>query len=93
MSKCINVTISDGSVIRVNVADGVTELDQQDIQALESYVAYVKAQRYWGKKRLVEMPCLNCHKQVWAPKNSDEAKGIFNVFCNGDCEDEYAAKQ
>ena len=41
----------------------------------------------------VELPCLNCGKVHRFLTNSNEAKGIFNVFCNGECEDKYAFKQ
>jgi hypothetical protein len=50
VSHCIPVTLSDGSVVSANVDDGVTELEPEDIQALEEWVAFVKARR--AKKRL-----------------------------------------
>lgn len=46
----------------------------------------------------VKLPCLECGK-IWEfDQNSNEANGIFNVFCPGetednDCEDKYAFKQ
>lgn len=40
----------------------------------------------------IEMPCLHCGK-VWEfPLDSNQARGIFNVFCDGECEDKYAAR-
>jgi len=41
----------------------------------------------------VELPCLNCGKKYRFALDSPEANGIFNVFCNGECEDRYAARQ
>jgi hypothetical protein len=41
----------------------------------------------------LELPCLNDGKPVKVGADSNEAKGIFNVFCNGECEDQYAQKQ
>ena len=51
MSHCIPVTLSDGTVVSANVDDEVTELDSQDIQALEGWVASVRARH--NKRRLV----------------------------------------
>jgi len=45
MSKCIQVTLSDGRVVLANVEDDVTELPQEDIDALEQWVESVKARR------------------------------------------------
>lgn len=41
----------------------------------------------------MKLPCLNCNKDVEVGDDSLEAQGVFNVFCKGDCEDEYAWKQ
>ena len=41
------------------------------------------------KRTKIKMNCINCGKTIFYDKDSDEAKGIFNVFCSGDCEDEY----
>jgi hypothetical protein len=43
-------------------------------------------------QKLVDMPCLACRKPVKVSTKSHEYSGIFNVFCNGDCEDLYAAR-
>lgn len=43
-------------------------------------------------KETIQLPCLNCGKLQTFPIDSNEANGIFNVFCNGECEDEYAWK-
>jgi hypothetical protein len=40
----------------------------------------------------VELPCLNCGKLHNFHYKSYEASGIFNVFCNNNCEDLYAFK-
>lgn len=53
MSKCIPVTMSDGTVVMANVDDDVTELDPQDIQALEEWVAMVKARNAKKRKKSV----------------------------------------
>ena len=45
MSTCIPVTMKDGTVVMANVDDGVTELPDEDIEALEQWVAHVKARR------------------------------------------------
>lgn len=41
----------------------------------------------------VNLACLYCGR-VWPfPLTSNEARGIFNVFCpGGECEDRYAAR-
>lgn len=49
MSKCIPVKLSDGNVVMANVDDDVAELDPQDVEALEQWVAMVKA-RHAKKK-------------------------------------------
>ncbi len=41
----------------------------------------------------VSLPCLNCGTQFRYHQDSHEANRVFNVFCNGECEDRYAAKQ
>lgn len=39
------------------------------------------------------LPCLECGKKHSFDLNSNEAKGVFNVFCSDkDCEDIYASK-
>ena len=45
--------------------------------------------KYEFKRTKIKMNCINCGKTIFYDKDSDEAKGIFNVFCSGDCEDEY----
>lgn len=41
----------------------------------------------------VVLPCLNCGQKWEFDEDSNEAKGIFNVFCTDkDCEDQYSAK-
>lgn len=40
----------------------------------------------------IEMPCLCCGKILEFSLDSYEAQGIFNVFCDGECEDKYAAR-
>lgn len=42
----------------------------------------------------IELPCLECGAKYTFKLDSNEATGVFNVFCpGGDCEDRYAAKQ
>lgn len=41
----------------------------------------------------VSLPCLCCGKPHWFSLRSHEANGVFNVFCNAECEDRYAARQ
>lgn len=41
----------------------------------------------------VKLPCLECGKLHRYLFNSNEAQGIFNVFCDGECEDKYAWKE
>ena len=43
MSHCIPEKLSDGTIVMANVDDEVTELEPEDIVALEQWVAYVKA--------------------------------------------------
>jgi len=39
----------------------------------------------------IELPCLHCGIIHRFALDSNEANGIFNVFCkNGECEDKYA---
>lgn len=52
MSHCIGVTLKDGSTVMANVDDGVTKLEPEDIEALEQWVAYVKARH--AKKKSTE---------------------------------------
>ena len=41
----------------------------------------------------VDLACLYCGRKHRFPADSNEALGVFNVFCpNGECEDRYAAK-
>lgn len=40
----------------------------------------------------VELPCLCCGRKHWFSLDSNEANGVFNVFCDGECEDRYAAR-
>ena len=43
------------------------------------------------EERKIKMPCLKCGQEWEFDEDSNEAKGIFNVFCpDKDCEDEYA---
>jgi len=43
--------------------------------------------------QLIDLPCLFCGKVHRVPMDSNEATGVFNVFCpNGECEDRYAAR-
>ncbi len=45
-------------------------------------------------KEKIILPCLECGKKYEFDEDSNEAKGIFNVFCSDkDCEDRYAWKQ
>lgn len=48
-------------------------------------------------QKLVEPPtvlmkCLNCGASHRFALDSNEANGVLNVFCNGECEERYAAK-
>ena len=46
------------------------------------------------EKETIKLPCLECGKLKEVTLDSNEANGVFNVFCpNGDCEDKYAFKQ
>ena len=46
------------------------------------------------KEEKIKLPCLECGKILEFSIESNEAKGIFNVFCTGgECEDKYAWKQ
>lgn len=38
------------------------------------------------------IPCLYCAKPLFYTLDSNEANGVFNSFCDGACEDRYAAK-
>ena len=40
----------------------------------------------------VTLPCLCCGKLHSFAPNSYEAQRVFNVFCDGECEDRYAAR-
>ena len=42
---------------------------------------------------MIDMSCLNCAATISVEDDSLEAQGVFNVFCDGDCENEYASKQ
>lgn len=44
-------------------------------------------------EEVIKLPCLNCGNDVEVLADGNEARGVFNTFCNGDCEDEYAANQ
>jgi hypothetical protein len=44
------------------------------------------------REETVVMLCLNCQKPHTFALDSLEARGIFNVFCDGECEDTYAAR-
>ncbi len=42
----------------------------------------------------VKLPCLECGKEYLFSEDSNQANGVFNVFCpGGECEDKYAFKQ
>ncbi len=41
----------------------------------------------------IELPCLCCGKLHIFKQDSHEGTGVFNVFCDGECEDLYAARQ
>jgi hypothetical protein len=42
----------------------------------------------------IALPCLECGKPWRVPIDSNEANGVFNMFCpTGDCEDKYVWKQ
>lgn len=42
----------------------------------------------------IKIPCLECGKEYYFDIESNEACGVFNVFCpNKDCEDRYSFKQ
>ena len=42
----------------------------------------------------ITLPCLECGKEYEFDESSNEAQGVFNVFCpGGECEDKYAFKQ
>ena len=41
-------------------------------------------------EEMIELPCLYCSKLINFKITSNEARGIFNVFCSGDCEDRYS---
>lgn len=43
------------------------------------------------KKADVLLRCLYCKKERLFPEGSLEARGVFNFFCDGECEDRYAA--
>ena len=46
------------------------------------------------KKNLIKLPCLECGKIHEFDEDSNEANGIFNVFCSDkDCEDKFAWKK
>lgn len=45
MSKCISVTLSDGSTVSANVDDDVNELPPEDVEALEACFAAMRAKR------------------------------------------------
>ena len=56
MGKCISVTLSDGSTQRVQVADGVTELTQEDIDQLELMIAFIKNKYKKRKPKKIDLP-------------------------------------
>lgn len=42
---------------------------------------------------MAKLLCLYCERPHYFPLDSNEATGVFNVFCpNGECEDRYAAR-
>lgn len=41
---------------------------------------------------VIKLPCLYCSKILEFPLDSYEGRGGFYVFCDGDCEDKYAAR-
>lgn len=45
MSKCIPVKLKSGMTVMANVAPGVKQLPQSDIDALEQFVDYVVAKK------------------------------------------------
>ncbi|MBU2025409.1 MAG: hypothetical protein ABIC19_00720 [Patescibacteria group bacterium] len=48
----------------------------------------------YSSKNKIKLPCLYCSKKYDFDEDSNEAKGILNVFCpGGDCEDRYALNQ
>ena len=43
------------------------------------------------KYEKLSLPCLNCGELRSFSLSSEEANGVFNVFCkNGTCEDQYS---
>lgn len=40
----------------------------------------------------VRLRCLNCDKAHNEPTRTLTGKGVLNYFCNGECEDRYAAR-
>jgi len=53
----------------------------------------IKEPKELTKNDKIELPCLNCGKMHEFEEDSNEAQGIFNVFCDNDCEDYYSYKQ
>ena len=46
-----------------------------------------------GRDMLVVLECLNCKKTKRFAEDSPHAQGIFNYFCDGDCEDDFVEKE
>lgn len=43
------------------------------------------------EQETVTLKCLYCGEEHEFAPDSKEAEGVFNVFCDGECEDCYAA--
>lgn len=50
--KCIPVQMSDGTTVMATVDNNVDELDKSDIEQLEAWVKYVKAERVRKQSKL-----------------------------------------
>lgn len=44
------------------------------------------------EEETITLSCLNCGKEKEYSTKDPVGQGIFNAFCDGDCEDEYSAR-
>jgi len=81
----ISRKLMEGAIIEIY--DGVLILDK------EKYILNKKAVMLWldTTYNRIKLPCLYCGTLLYFDNASNEAQGIFNVFCpDKDCEDIYS---
>lgn len=85
------VKITPTGLLRIKGKTKETERNE----LFDPYTGFAKGWNTLRFERLqmVTLECLNCGKELEFEEDSNEAKGIFNVFCvDTHCEDQYSAK-